>query len=75
MSKGECYGSKRRIHQGTRGEEINLANPKHKHKQQREFIDHQEDIKKELHEMFDDKYGSLDYKFFFYEDERKMLVH
>ena len=46
-----------------------------KHKQQREFIDHQEDIKKELHEMFDDKYGSLDYKFFFYEDERKMLVH
>lgn len=29
----------------------------------------------ELHETFDDVYGDIDYKVFFYEDEAKMLVH
>lgn len=29
----------------------------------------------ELHEAFDESYGELDYRLYFYEDERKMLVH
>lgn len=44
-------------------------------KQEIDFIEHQEEIKKELHEMFDESYGVLDYKFFFYKDERKMITH
>lgn len=32
-------------------------------------------LKKELHNMFDEHYGSLDYNFYFYTDERKLLVH
>lgn len=43
--------------------------------QEIDFISNQESIKEELHEMFDDSYGVLDYKFFFYKDERKMLTH
>lgn len=32
-------------------------------------------LKEELHQMFDETYGEIDYNFYFYEDERKMLVH
>lgn len=43
--------------------------------QQHYLIDHQEDLKKELHELFDELYGDIDYNFFFYHDERKMIAH
>lgn len=43
--------------------------------QEQELIEHQEELKEELHQMFDDVYGVLDYKFFFYKDERKMILH
>lgn len=46
-----------------------------KHRQQKEFMDDINGVKKELHDLFDDKYGELDYKFYFYEDERKMLIY
>ena len=43
-------------------------------KQEKEFIDDIEGVKKELHEMFDETYGIKDYKFYFYEDEATMLI-
>ena len=43
--------------------------------QEIELIENQDKMKQELHEMFDDVYGVLDYKFFFYKDEKKMLIH
>lgn len=43
-------------------------------KQEKEFMDDIEGVKKELHEMFDETYGIKDYKFYFYEDEATMLV-
>lgn len=44
-------------------------------KQEKDLIAHQNDVKRELHEMFDDTYGCMDYNFYFYKDEKKMLVH
>ena len=47
-------------------------------KQQRELAeleDNLDDFKKELNDLFDEKYGHLEYKLYFYDDERKMLVH
>lgn len=32
-------------------------------------------LKRELHQLFDEHYGVLDFNFYFYTDERKMLVH
>ena len=32
-------------------------------------------LKKELHQLFDEHYGVLDFNFYFYTDERKMLIH
>lgn len=46
-----------------------------RHLQEMDFIEHQDEVKKELHEMFDESYGVLDYKFFFYKDEAKMITH
>ena len=43
-------------------------------KQEKEFMDDIEGVKKELHEMFDETYGIKDYKFYFYEDEATMLI-
>lgn len=43
--------------------------------QEEYLIHHTDDVKKELHEMFDETYGELDYKFYFYKDEAKMLIH
>lgn len=47
----------------------------YRNQQEKELMDNQEELKKELHEMFDESYGELDYNFFFYSDERQMLVH
>ena len=35
----------------------------------------QDKIKKQLHEIFDEKYPNMEYKFFFYQDELKMITH
>lgn len=43
--------------------------------QQKELMNDVEGLKKELHDLFDESYGRLDYNFYFYTDERKMLVH
>lgn len=34
-----------------------------------------DELRDKLHDLFDDSYGKLDYQFYFYTDERKMLVH
>ena len=47
-----------------------------RHKDEKYVIEHQDEIKQRLHNMFDDTYGSdMDYKFYFYTDELKMLTH
>ena len=43
--------------------------------QEKDLMDHQEELKEELHQMFDDTYGKLTYKFFFYTDEKEMLAN
>ena len=47
----------------------------HMHEEQEYMRNHTEEIEEELHSMFDDSYGELDYKLYFYSDEKKMLVH
>ena len=47
-----------------------------RHKDEKYVIEHQDEIKQQLHDMFDETYGSdMDYKFYFYTDELKMLTH
>lgn len=43
--------------------------------QQHNLMNNIDELKKELHDMFDESYGKLDYNFYFYTDERKMIVH
>jgi len=43
--------------------------------QEEYLINHQEELQNEIHELFDDSYGVLDYNFYFYKDEAKMIVH
>lgn len=45
------------------------------HQDQHYMMEHKEEFINELHEMFDESYGSFDYKLYFYTDEAKMLVH
>lgn len=45
-----------------------------KNRQQDEFLKDLDGFEKELHETFDELYGSFDYKFYVYDDERKMLT-
>lgn len=47
----------------------------HMHEEQHYMMDHPEELIDELHELFDDFYGVLDYKLYFYSDEKKMLIH
>ena len=46
-----------------------------RHQQERDLMNDIDGLKKELHEMFDATYGDFDYNFYFYEDEREMLIH
>lgn len=46
-----------------------------RNKQEQELLQHLDELKEDLHDMFDDTYGDLDYNFYFYEDEKKMLIH
>lgn len=43
--------------------------------QQQDVINRQDELKEYLHHEFDDLYGKLDYNFFFYKDEKKMIKH
>lgn len=47
----------------------------HMHKEQHKLMDSHEEFIKTLHDMFDESYGEMDYKIYFYSDEVKMLVH
>ena len=56
--------------------EVNRKNMyQHMHDEQTYMIENPNEIINELHEMFDESYGDLDYNLYFYSDERKMLVH
>lgn len=44
-------------------------------KLQKDVIDDIPGLKERVHEEFDEKYPGLDYHFYFYKDERKMLIH
>lgn len=56
-------------------EENRKAMYEYMHKQQQDLMDHEDELKKELHELYDESYGDIDYKFYYYTDERKMLHH
>lgn len=47
----------------------------YRNKKEQELIDGIDGLKEELHEMFDETYGEIDYNFYFYHDEKKMLIH
>ena len=47
----------------------------HRIEQEQYLVNHTDKLKEELHDMFDESYGELEYNFYFYEDEKKMLVH
>ena len=47
----------------------------HMHKEQHDIMEHPEKLINACHDMFDESFGVLDYKIYFYDDERKMLVH
>ena len=46
-----------------------------RHMQEQELMSDIHGFKKELHELFDEHYGDIDYNFYFYKDERKLLTH
>lgn len=44
--------------------------------EQQEYVStHVDELEAKAHEMFDESYNGMEYKFYFYKDERKMLVH
>lgn len=56
--------------------EINRRNMyAHRLEQQDEWSSNIQGIENKAHEMFDENYPGMKYKFYFYQDERKMLVH
>ena len=47
----------------------------HRMSEQEYYSTHVEEIEKAAHKMFDESYPGMEYKFYFYTDEKKMLVH
>ena len=47
----------------------------YRNQQEDELIDNLDKLKGELHEMFDETYGELEYNFYFYKSEKKLLIH
>lgn len=43
--------------------------------QQEYVMDHPEKLQEAVHEKFDESYPDMEYKFFFYKDERKLITH
>lgn len=48
---------------------------KHRIKEQEYWSSHIDELDYEAHKLFDENYPDMEYKFYFYKDERKMLVH
>lgn len=46
-----------------------------RHNQENYYVEHQDELLKEIHEKFDESYPGMEYHVYFYKDERKMLVH
>lgn len=46
-----------------------------RNRQEEDLMNNLDKLRVELHEMFDETYGEIEYKFHFYEDEKKMLIH
>ena len=47
----------------------------HRMEEQEYYSTHIDELKHEAHKMFDEAYPGMEYNFYFYTDERKMLVH
>ena len=47
----------------------------HRMSQQDYWSSHVGELNQEAHKMFDESYPGMEYKFYFYKDERKLLVH
>lgn len=47
----------------------------YRNQQEQDLMNDLDGLKDELHEMFDETYGELDYNFYFYTDEKKLLIH
>lgn len=47
----------------------------HRLKEQEYWVNHIEELKQKAHEMYDESYPGYDFNFYFYKDERKMLIH
>lgn len=47
----------------------------HMYEEQAYMKSHKKEFNEKLHDLFDESYGNLNYKQYFYSDERKMLVH
>ena len=47
----------------------------HMYAEQDELICNPDSLYSQLHEMFDESYGKMDYKLYFYDNEAKMLIH
>ena len=48
---------------------------KNRLRQQEYYSSHVDELEREAHNMFDENYPNMEYKFYFYKDERKMIVH
>ena len=59
---------------GTKDKE-KLEMYKHRLKEQDYWSSHINELKLEAHNMFDESYPGIEYNFFFYKDEKMMLVH
>lgn len=47
----------------------------HRLKEEKELMDDLDGLNEELHELFDESYGEMNYHQYFYTDEAKLLVH
>jgi hypothetical protein len=46
-----------------------------RHRQEQYWMENQDELKEKISEKFDESYPNMEYNFYFYKDERKMLVH
>lgn len=61
--------------QGKPSDEARLRLYNKQHEDQDDMIEDLDEFNDELHKMFDESYGKLNYHQYFYTDEAKMLVH
>lgn len=58
-----------------RAEENRIKLYESRHQQEEDLMNNIKGFKKELQEEFSEHYGPIDYNFYFYKDERKLLTH